>query len=106
MNYTFRIFAHNEHGPSEPTTLAPSSSTECRTPEDVPFQNPTGVIVAGNEPDNLIIQWKPLPRHQWNGQGLKYLIRYRRADLEKEEWTEFYVEDPFAVNLVHLIANL
>lgn len=114
MNYTFRMFAHNQHGVSQPA-FAPVASPACRTPPDVPFTNPKGVQAAGNELDNLVIRWQPMARHQWNGPGLKYLVRYRLTDdrnnvtnrggkTEEDregdgsgaKWHEFFVEDPFA----------
>uniref|UniRef100_A0A1I8BWF2 Ig-like domain-containing protein n=1 Tax=Meloidogyne hapla TaxID=6305 RepID=A0A1I8BWF2_MELHA len=94
-NYTFRLIAINSHGSSQPSQPMPSP-LECSSPPDVPFQNPLGVIAAGNEPDNLIISWQPLPRDRWNAPGLRYLVRYRRLDLKDGDWNEFIVEDPSA----------
>ncbi|KAI3411974.1 IG [Globodera pallida] len=93
VNYTFRMFAHNAYGASDPAT-APLASSPCATPPDVPFSNPSAVLVQGTEPDNLVIRWTPLARNVWNAPGLKYLVRYRQMD--ESEWHEFFVEDPFA----------
>ncbi|KAL3080036.1 hypothetical protein niasHT_034594 [Heterodera trifolii] len=96
VNYTFRMFAHNSYGASEPAS-APSASVPCATPPDVPFSNPMEVHAQGTEPDNLVIRWTPLARNVWNAPGLKYLVRYRQMDdSAPADWHEFFVEDPFA----------
>ena len=53
------------------------------------------VSAAGDEPDNLVIRWSAMEKEDWNGEELRYLVRYR-LDESGAEWKEFAVEDPKA----------
>lgn len=44
---------------------------------DVPHKSPNNVRVLGTKPGNLVIQWEPMNKHDWNAPKLHYLIRYR-----------------------------
>lgn len=107
---------------SEPSV---SEENVCQTPMDVPYKSPDGVQVFGTEPGNLVIQWQPMNKHDWNAPQLRYLIRYRlmrkklkqdtfpnyitksennylfdkysRLTKSDEKWKEFFMEDSLAV---------
>ncbi|KAG8129901.1 hypothetical protein E2320_016708 [Naja naja] len=57
-----------------------------------PERNPTDVRGEGNETNNMIITWTPLPHKEWNAPTMKYRVQWR---LENEgQWDEVEVEDP------------
>lgn len=68
----------------------------CSTKPAAPYSNPGDVKGEGTEPNNLIIQWKPMDKYDWNGPDLKYIVRYRLNE-EGMDWNEILVEDPLAV---------
>lgn len=86
-----------------------SSENICSIPEDIPYQNPKNVRVFGTQPDNLVIQWSPMQRNDWNAPGLHYLIRYRQKKnnliKHSNKWTEFFVEDPYVVIIIKFLIN-
>ena len=53
-NYTFRVLARNMVGLSYPSW---HTTTVCTTHPDVPYKNPSNVMVEGDSPGNLIIYW-------------------------------------------------
>lgn len=93
MNYTFRVTADNSYGKSSPGI---DENASCSTRPAVPHSNPNGVVGYGNAPDNLVIQWQPMDKYDWNAPELRYLIRYR-MNKPDEQWHQFLVEDPLAV---------
>ncbi|VDK39844.1 unnamed protein product [Gongylonema pulchrum] len=74
VNYTFRVIARNSHGESEPGY---KEGVICSTKPSYPYTNPKGVRAEGSEPNNMIIEWKPMDKYDWNGPGLRYIVRYR-----------------------------
>lgn len=52
-NYTFRVVAKNNIGPSQPST----HSKICSTQPSVPHKNPQNVEGKGTDPNNLVIRW-------------------------------------------------
>ncbi|KAH7725494.1 immunoglobulin I-set domain-containing protein [Aphelenchoides avenae] len=92
VNYTFRVTADNSYGKSSPGI---DENASCSTRPAVPHSNPNGVVGYGNAPDNLVIQWQPMDKYDWNAPELRYLIRYR-MNKPDEQWHEFLVEDPLA----------
>ncbi|MCP9266074.1 Neuroglian [Dirofilaria immitis] len=85
VNYTFRVTARNSHGESEPGF---KKGIMCSTKAYYPYTNPRDVRAEGNEPNNMIIEWRPMDKYDWNGPGLQ------------ETWTEIRIEDPLANHTV------
>ncbi|XP_050519351.1 neuroglian isoform X1 [Diabrotica virgifera virgifera] len=74
-NYTFRVIAVNKIGQSKPS----SHSDVCTTPPEVPHKNPDNVKGEGDQPDNLVISWTPMPQIEHGAPGFKYRVGYKRA---------------------------
>ncbi|CAH8539580.1 unnamed protein product [Schistosoma turkestanicum] len=74
--YHFRIELLNHVGKSSPSDIIPKLTVEqnelCILPPEPTLNNPEYLIVYGNKPNNLIIQWKPLDPMEHNGPGLIY----------------------------------
>ncbi|KRT82369.1 Immunoglobulin [Oryctes borbonicus] len=87
-NYTFRVIAINKIGPSNPS----AHSTMCTTQAEVPYKNPDNVEGEGDQPDNLVIRWTPMPEIDHNAPGFHYLVEYRR-DLPNVQFTSVNIDD-------------
>ncbi|OZC09894.1 fibronectin type III domain protein [Onchocerca flexuosa] len=96
VNYTFRVIAQNSRGESEPGF---KQGIVCSTKAYYPYTNPKNVRAEGNEPNNMIIEWKPMNKYDWNGPGLQYIVRYKLNEPGKT-WTEIRIEDPLANHTV------
>ncbi|KAJ6654514.1 hypothetical protein lerEdw1_006821 [Lerista edwardsae] len=72
------------------TEAPPSKHYE--TDPAAPEQNPSDVKGEGNDPNNMIITWTPLPRIDWNAPHLHYHVQWRLKD--HESWNETEVEAP------------
>ncbi|EFO93140.1 CRE-SAX-7 protein [Caenorhabditis remanei] len=92
--YVFRVLARNSVGDSATTTV----KGICETPAKQPDKNPGEVAAKGTSPENLIVQWKPMAREEWNGANFHYIVKYRPVDEDQRDgdWKEVAVEDPFA----------
>lgn len=92
--YVFRVLARNSVGDSATTTV----KGICETPAKQPDKNPGEVAAKGTSPENLIVQWKPMAREEWNGGKFHYVVKYRPVDEDQRDgdWKEVAVEDPFA----------
>ncbi|XP_018330369.1 neuroglian [Agrilus planipennis] len=84
-NYTFRVIAWNKIGPSQPS----GHSDICTTGPEVPHKNPDNVEGRGNQPDNLVIRWTPMPEIEHNAPRFSYRIYWKR-DIPGEDYN---VED-------------
>ncbi|CAB3409874.1 unnamed protein product [Caenorhabditis bovis] len=92
--YVFRVIARNAVGDSAAT----NAKDQCNTPAKQPDSNPTNVAAKGTSPENLIVEWQPMPREQWNGADFHYVVKYRPKEDGQGvgEWKEVQVADPFA----------
>ncbi|VDM40547.1 unnamed protein product [Toxocara canis] len=96
VNYTFRVIANNWHGESEPGY---KEGAICRTKESFPYGNPSNVTAEGDEPNNLVIRWKPMDKYEWNAPDLHYNVRYKLNE-PGAQWKETHIEDPLANHTV------
>ncbi|CAI4221844.1 unnamed protein product [Auanema sp. JU1783] len=90
-HYIFRVIARNAVGDSAPT----KASGRCDTDPRQPDRNPIFVGARGASPENIIVNWKPMGREEWNGPDFHYLVKYRPKD-SREEFKTIPVRDPFA----------
>jgi hypothetical protein len=89
--YQFRVRAANTFGYGEPSQ--PSDS--CNTNMDVPGAAPANVSGGGGKMGDLKITWDPIPVEYWNGDGLVYLVYYRKEGV----MTAWEVQEiPFGTN--------
>lgn len=73
-NYTFRVIARNKIGLSLPSM---QTFNICSTQPDVPDKNPENVIGEGDQPNNLVIFWTPMPPIEQNGPDFKYIVSWQ-----------------------------
>lgn len=94
FQYVFRVLARNSVGDSAARTV----KGQCDTPAKNPDRNPSEVAAKGTSPENLIIQWKPMAREEWNGADFHYIVKYRQREDDQGvgDWKEIAVADPFA----------
>ncbi|XP_060766007.1 neurofascin homolog (chicken) a isoform X13 [Neoarius graeffei] len=81
VNYQFRVIAINNVGQSRPS----QPSSRYQTSGAPPFLYPSGLKGWGTKKTNMEITWQPLHDNQRNGPNLRYVVSWRRKDLE-EEW--------------------
>ena len=72
--YTFRVLAWNAFGAGEPS----HASDTCNTNQDKPGAPPMNVSGGGGKIGDLKITWSPLPVEHWNGEGLQYVVYFRK----------------------------
>lgn len=72
--YQFRVAASNSYGYG-PFSAA---SDSCNTFMDRPGVAPTNVSGGGGKIGDLKITWESIPVDHWNGDGLVYLVYYRK----------------------------
>ncbi|KAJ3639541.1 hypothetical protein Zmor_002896 [Zophobas morio] len=91
-NYTYRVIAVNKIGKSLPS----GHSDVCQTEADVPYKNPDDVKGEGDEPDNLIITWTPMPKIEHNADKFHYRVSWKRdipeAEYENQDITDWKVK--------------
>lgn len=80
-NYTFRVIAINQIGPSLPS----EHGEVCTTQPDVPYKNPDNVEGKGTEPNNLVISWTHMPEIEHNAPHFQYRVSWKR-DIPAEKW--------------------
>lgn len=73
-SYQFRVSASNRFGFGTPS--APADS--CNTNMDVPGAAPANVSGGGGKIGDLRVTWAQLPVEHWNGDGLVYMVYYRK----------------------------
>lgn len=94
-NFTFRVIAFNKIGASPPS----DHSEVCTTQPDVPDKNPDNVVGQGNQPDNLIISWTPMPEIEHNAPGFHYRVSWKR-DIPAAAWESRDIHDWRQDNIV------
>ncbi|XP_058230149.1 neurofascin homolog (chicken) a isoform X18 [Hemibagrus wyckioides] len=82
VNYQFRVIAINSVGQSQPSR----PSARYKTSGAPPYVYPPGLKGWGTKKTNMEITWQPLLDNQRNGPDLRYVVSWRRKDLE-EEWS-------------------
>ncbi|KAM6307728.1 LOW QUALITY PROTEIN: neural cell adhesion molecule L1, partial [Podargus strigoides] len=88
--YRFRVLAVNAYGRGEPSAASAPVDTAPAAPE----QNPGGVRGEGNETDNLVITWQPLPPRHWNAPHVRYRVQWRPQEPAGGPWREETVGAP------------
>ncbi|MGH0179575.1 UNVERIFIED_CONTAM: hypothetical protein FKN15_011143, partial [Acipenser sinensis] len=87
VDYQFRVSAVNEIGRSQPS----DPSDRYKTLPTAPENNPGGIIMEGNLPNEIHIKWEPLKPIEQNGPGLEYKVSWRRKGAE-DNWNEEVVK--------------
>ncbi|KAK6480651.1 neural cell adhesion molecule L1-like protein [Huso huso] len=87
VDYQFRVSAVNEIGRSQPS----DPSDRYKTLPTAPENNPGGIIMEGNLPNEIHIKWEPLKPIEQNGPGLEYKVSWRRKGVE-DNWNEEVVK--------------
>ncbi|XP_058855746.1 neural cell adhesion molecule L1-like protein isoform X10 [Acipenser ruthenus] len=87
VDYQFRVSAINEIGRSQPS----DPSDRYKTLPTAPENNPGGIIMEGNLPNEIHIKWEPLKPIEQNGPGLEYKVSWRRKGFE-DNWNEEVVK--------------
>ena len=55
----------------------------------------TNFVFAGTSPNNLVIEWTPMPPIEHNGQDFQYQIKYRRQNVlgKTPSWSVMQIMD-------------
>uniref|UniRef100_A0A8C1WE42 Neural cell adhesion molecule L1 n=1 Tax=Cyprinus carpio TaxID=7962 RepID=A0A8C1WE42_CYPCA len=94
LSYRFRVIAINDIGKSDPSMYTDVFSTPAAPPDS----NPEGVRSDSIDPGNLVITWKEMDRHSFNGPGFRYKVMWRKVLGSGPSWyTEFMTSPPFTV---------
>nr|XP_054601796.1 neural cell adhesion molecule L1-like protein isoform X3 [Nothobranchius furzeri] len=89
LNYHFRVYSVNAIGPGPP-----SEPTErYTTPPAAPDKNPENIRIEGSLPHQMDISWEPLSPIEYNGNGLEYIVTYRKLGVE-DDWKVVMVKEP------------
>uniref|UniRef100_A0A8C7ZJX2 Neural cell adhesion molecule L1 n=1 Tax=Oryzias sinensis TaxID=183150 RepID=A0A8C7ZJX2_9TELE len=90
MSYKFRISAINEvgnSGPSQPSDIYNTSA-------EAPDKNPENVRSESVHPNTLVIAWKEMEKHEFNGPDFHYKVMWRRAVGSGPIWHENITKEP------------
>uniref|UniRef100_A0A8C1H8U5 Neural cell adhesion molecule L1 n=1 Tax=Cyprinus carpio carpio TaxID=630221 RepID=A0A8C1H8U5_CYPCA len=94
LSYRFRVIAINDIGKSDPSMYTDVFSTPAAPPDS----NPEGVRSDSIDPGNLVITWKEMDRHSFNGPGFRYKVMWRKVLGSGPSWhTKFMTSPPFTV---------
>ncbi len=63
------------------------------TDEAVPFKYPMQVGGGGGKVGDLVITWEPLPLRDQNGEGIEYIVYWKKKFLIDEEWANSKVRN-------------
>uniref|UniRef100_A0A3B3DTK0 Neural cell adhesion molecule L1 n=1 Tax=Oryzias melastigma TaxID=30732 RepID=A0A3B3DTK0_ORYME len=84
MSYKFRISAINDVGKSNPSLPSEIYNTSAEAPN----KNPEYVRSESVHPDTLVIDWKEMEKHEFNGPDFHYKVLWRRAVGSGPKWHE------------------
>ncbi|KAM9461507.1 neogenin 1a isoform 2-T2 [Clarias gariepinus] len=77
--YSFRVVAHNKHGPGVST-----DDVTVRTYSDVPSAAPQNMTVEVLNSKSIMVRWQPPPADAQNGEIVDYKIRYKKGTRKSE----------------------
>lgn len=95
MSYRFRVVAINDVDKSNPSKPSEIHNTAA----DAPDNNPSDIRSESTDPDTLVITWKKMDKHDFNGPDFKYRVMWRRVVGSGPDWHMNYTTaPPFIVN--------
>uniref|UniRef100_A0A915E8P4 Protein sidekick-like protein n=1 Tax=Ditylenchus dipsaci TaxID=166011 RepID=A0A915E8P4_9BILA len=80
----FRVTAHNRFGAGKSSL----PSQNITIPQQPPAAAPRQVAASARSSSSIMVQWKPPPSEEWNGDIKGYLIRYRLSGYASADWNE------------------
>ncbi|XP_051946960.1 neural cell adhesion molecule L1-like [Xyrauchen texanus] len=94
ISYRFRVIGINDIGKSDPSMHTEPYSTPAAPPDS----NPEGVRSDSFDPDTLVITWKEMARHSFNGPNFRYKVMWRKVLGSGPSWhTNYTISSPFIV---------
>lgn len=89
--YKFRAIGVNVLGEGRPS----KPSAEYRTTEAPPVTYPLNLGGGGGKVGTLNITWDPMPVSEWfaGGDKVGYIVYWKKADMEKEQWDHVQIND-------------
>ena len=74
--------------------------------EAKPVTAPRYVGRCINKVATLCIEWAPVPLSEQNGAGFGYIVEYRKADQEDEQWEREEIMNPDITQFVVLVGEI
>ncbi|XP_051804945.1 neural cell adhesion molecule L1.2 isoform X3 [Acanthochromis polyacanthus] len=90
MSYRFRVVAINDVNKSNPSKPSEIHNTVAEAPDN----NPSDIRSESGDPDTLVIAWKKMDKHNFNGPDFKYRVLWRRVVGSGPDWHMNYTTAP------------
>jgi receptor-type tyrosine-protein phosphatase gamma len=101
--YQFRILGVNSIGEGTPSQPSPIY----RTTEAPPITYPQNLGGGGGKVGTLNITWQPMPLSEYNAQGssVGYIVYWKKADMNEDQWDNAVINDPTQLKYVVTIGS-